>query len=165
MGGCVRDLLLGVKPKDFDVATDARPDRIMDLFPQLRPRGRPLRRGAGARCVFAGGSRHLPQRPRLHRRPPARQRALRDAIPQQDVLRRDFTINGLMMDPETGGRAGLTSAGGPTWRAASCAPSAIPRRASAKTTCGCCAPSASPRAWDFEIEPATFAGDATRTMR
>ena len=33
VGGCVRDLLLGVKPKDFDIATDARPDRIMDLFP------------------------------------------------------------------------------------------------------------------------------------
>src|SRR5215831_18754194 len=33
VGGCVRDVLLGVKPKDWDVATDARPDRIMDLFP------------------------------------------------------------------------------------------------------------------------------------
>src|ERR1700754_2912080 len=33
VGGCVRDLVLGVKPKDYDVATDARPDRIMDLFP------------------------------------------------------------------------------------------------------------------------------------
>jgi tRNA nucleotidyltransferase/poly(A) polymerase len=34
VGGCVRDLLLGAKPKDFDIATDARPDRIMDLFPK-----------------------------------------------------------------------------------------------------------------------------------
>src|SRR5205807_2929463 len=34
VGGCVRDLLLGCRPKDFDVATDARPDRIMDLFPK-----------------------------------------------------------------------------------------------------------------------------------
>src|SRR5688572_6672743 len=33
VGGCVRDLLLGCKPKDWDIATDARPDRIMDLFP------------------------------------------------------------------------------------------------------------------------------------
>src|ERR1035441_3749131 len=33
VGGCVRDLLLGARPKDFDVATDARPDRIMSLFP------------------------------------------------------------------------------------------------------------------------------------
>ena len=34
VGGCVRDLLLGSKPKDYDVSTDARPDRIMDLFPR-----------------------------------------------------------------------------------------------------------------------------------
>src|SRR5579863_8828947 len=33
VGGCVRDLLLGAKPKDYDISTDARPDRIMDLFP------------------------------------------------------------------------------------------------------------------------------------
>src|ERR1041384_4047471 len=33
VGGCVRDVLLGTKPKDWDIATDARPDRIMDLFP------------------------------------------------------------------------------------------------------------------------------------
>ena len=33
VGGCVRDLLLGMHPKDYDVSTDARPDRIMDLFP------------------------------------------------------------------------------------------------------------------------------------
>ena len=33
VGGCVRDLLLGIKAKDFDVSTDARPDRLMDLFP------------------------------------------------------------------------------------------------------------------------------------
>src|SRR5947209_16871712 len=33
VGGCVRDLLLGIPPKDFDIATDARPDRILDLFP------------------------------------------------------------------------------------------------------------------------------------
>src|SRR5215475_13782148 len=33
VGGCVRDLLLGQHPKDFDVSTDALPDRLMDLFP------------------------------------------------------------------------------------------------------------------------------------
>src|SRR5581483_4612269 len=33
VGGCVRDLLLKIAPKDWDVATDARPDRIMDIFP------------------------------------------------------------------------------------------------------------------------------------
>src|SRR5208283_5726115 len=34
VGGCVRDLLRGASPKDFDISTDARPDRIMDLFPR-----------------------------------------------------------------------------------------------------------------------------------
>jgi poly(A) polymerase len=34
VGGCVRDLLLGRKPKDYDVATDATPSQVMDIFPQ-----------------------------------------------------------------------------------------------------------------------------------
>jgi len=34
VGGCVRDLLLGQRPKDYDVATDAGPDRILELFPK-----------------------------------------------------------------------------------------------------------------------------------
>ncbi len=33
VGGCVRDLLRGVEPKDYDVATDARPEQVLDLFP------------------------------------------------------------------------------------------------------------------------------------
>src|SRR5512140_1403161 len=33
VGGCVRDLLLGIEPADYDVATDARPDAIVELFP------------------------------------------------------------------------------------------------------------------------------------
>ena len=100
-GGCVRDVLLGVKPKDFDIATDARPDRIMDLFP------RSGRVGAHfgvvlVRDVFEqvevatfrsdhdyADGRH-PEQVRF------------ESDPRQDVQRRDFTINGLLMDPETG---------------------------------------------------------------
>ncbi|HYP12885.1 MAG TPA: hypothetical protein VEQ63_03090, partial [Bryobacteraceae bacterium] len=33
VGGCVRDLLLGLEPKDFDIATDARPEAVLQLFP------------------------------------------------------------------------------------------------------------------------------------
>ncbi|MEI9976073.1 MAG: hypothetical protein WDO73_30850 [Ignavibacteriota bacterium] len=62
VGGCVRDLLLGGKPKDFDVATDARPDRIMSLFPNSGACGRPFRRSAGARCPGASGSGDVSQR-------------------------------------------------------------------------------------------------------
>jgi putative nucleotidyltransferase with HDIG domain len=101
VGGCVRDLLLGVKPKDFDVATDARPDRIMDLFP------RSGRVGAHFGVVLVRDvfdqvevatfrsdhdyedGRH-PEFVRF------------ESDPREDVLRRDFTINGLMMDPDTG---------------------------------------------------------------
>src|SRR5512136_57356 len=39
VGGCVRDLLLGRTPKDYDVATDARPDRILALFPDAKQVG------------------------------------------------------------------------------------------------------------------------------
>ena len=43
VGGCVRDLLLGRTPGDFDVCTDARPERVMELFPHTVPTG--LRHG------------------------------------------------------------------------------------------------------------------------
>jgi poly(A) polymerase len=101
VGGCVRDLLLGVKPKDFDVSTDARPDRIMDLFPKSGRVGA-LFGVVLVRDVFDQvevatfrsdheyeDGRH-PESVRF------------ESDPAQDVLRRDFTINGLMMDPETG---------------------------------------------------------------
>jgi poly(A) polymerase len=101
VGGCVRDLLLGVKPKDYDIATDARPDRIMDLFP------RSGRVGAHFGVVlvrdyfeqvevatFRSDHEYLDGRHPEHVR--------FETDPRQDVLRRDFTINGLMMEPDDG---------------------------------------------------------------
>jgi poly(A) polymerase len=101
VGGCVRDLLLGVRPKDFDVATDARPDRIMDLFPNSG------RVGAHfgvvlVRNVFEQvevATFRSDQEYTDGRRPDAVHFEL---DPAQDALRRDFTINGLLMDPESG---------------------------------------------------------------
>jgi poly(A) polymerase len=101
VGGCVRDLLLGRPAKDFDVATDARPDRIMSLFPNSGAVGASfgvvLVRDELAQVEVATfrsdhdytdgrrpGSVHF------------------EGDPRQDVLRRDFTINGLLMDPERG---------------------------------------------------------------
>jgi poly(A) polymerase len=101
VGGCVRDLLLGVKPRDFDIATDARPDRIMDLFP------RSGRVGAHFGVVLVRDvfdqvevATFRSDHDYLDGRHPEQVRFEGD--PREDVLRRDFTINGLMMDPDTG---------------------------------------------------------------
>ena len=102
VGGSVRDLLLGRKPKDFDVSTDARPDRIVALFlgsGQVGAQfGVVLVREGGAQvevATFRSDSDYSDGR---------RPDAVRfEGDPRADVLRRDFTINGLMMDPETGG--------------------------------------------------------------
>src|SRR5262252_4592427 len=101
VGGCVRDLLLGITPKDFDIATDARPDRIMDLFPRSGRVGAHfgvvLVRDAFSQVEVATfRSDHDYEDGRR----PGTVHFERD--PRQDVLRRDFTINGLMMDPDTG---------------------------------------------------------------
>ncbi len=101
VGGCVRDLLLGRKPKDFDISTDARPDRIMDLFP------RSGRVGASFGVVLVRDVFHQVEVATFRsdhdyedgRRPGSVQF---ESDPRRDVLRRDFTINGLIMDPETG---------------------------------------------------------------
>src|SRR5450432_366129 len=101
VGGCVRDLLLGLQPKDYDVATDARPDRIMDLFP-----------GSGSVGAHFGV---VLVRDAFHQVEVATFRSDHayedgrhpefvrfESDPRQDALRRDFTINGLMMDPVSG---------------------------------------------------------------
>jgi poly(A) polymerase len=101
VGGSVRDLLLGAKPKDFDVATDARPERIMDLFPKSGQVGAHfgvvLVRDAGAQvevATFRSDHEYADGR-----RPAS---VHFESDPREDVLRRDFTINGLMMEAATG---------------------------------------------------------------
>jgi poly(A) polymerase len=101
VGGCVRDMLLGAKPKDFDIATDARPDRIMDLFP------RSGRVGAHFGVVLVRDvfdqvevATFRSDHDYLDGRHPEQVRF--ECDPREDVMRRDFTINGLMMDPADG---------------------------------------------------------------
>src|SRR6266568_389480 len=100
VGGCVRDLLLGMHPKDYDVSTDARPDRIMDLFPNSGRVGAHfgvvLVRDAFSQVEVAT---FRSDHDYADGRRPTSVHFERD--PRADVLRRDFTINGLMMDPET----------------------------------------------------------------
>jgi poly(A) polymerase len=97
----VRDLLLGTQPKDFDVSTDARPERIMDLFPKSGQVGAHfgvvLVRDAGAQVEVATFRSDHDYND--GRRPAG---VHFESDPRQDVLRRDFTINGLMMEADTG---------------------------------------------------------------
>jgi poly(A) polymerase len=101
VGGCVRDLLLGIPPKDFDVSTDAGPERIIELFPNSGQVGAHfgvvlVRDGTAQVEVATFRSDH----DYTDGRRPANVHFETD--PREDVVRRDFTINGLMMDPESG---------------------------------------------------------------
>jgi putative nucleotidyltransferase with HDIG domain len=112
-GGCVRDLLLGRRPKDFDVATSARPDELLRLFPEADQVGAHfgvvLVRNDQAQIEVATFRSDLQYDD--GRRPVA---VHFETDPRQDVIRRDFTINALLLDPAsgevldfTGGRADL----------------------------------------------------------
>lgn len=100
VGGCVRDLVLGREPADYDVTTDARPERVAELFPGAIGVGAQF----GVMIVPDGGAQVEVATFRSDvgysdgRHP---DRVEFSATPQEDVLRRDFTINGLLMDPRT----------------------------------------------------------------
>ena len=102
VGGCVRDLLMGHAPKDYDVATDARPDAVMRLFPRGVRGGGALWRGAGADAGGRAGDRHrggdVPVATARTAMGGGRTRCEYADDPKQDVLRRDFTINGMLLD-------------------------------------------------------------------
>jgi tRNA nucleotidyltransferase/poly(A) polymerase len=100
-GGCVRDELLGLAPKDYDVATSATPDQIRDLF----GRRRTLPIGAAFGVVTVLGPRAAGQIEVATFRTDAAYSDGRhpDSVTftdaQHDAQRRDFTINGLFFDP------------------------------------------------------------------
>jgi poly(A) polymerase len=100
VGGCVRDLLLGVPPKDFDVATDATPDEVLAIYPSAQRVGAHF----GVVLVHEGHAQvevatFRSEGVYLDGRHPLHVRFERD--PKKDAMRRDFTINALMLDPET----------------------------------------------------------------
>jgi len=99
-GGCVRDRLLGEVPKDFDVATSAEPARVQELFERTEPIGAQF----GVILVLVGGNAIEVATFRsdgdyVNGRHP---RSVHFSTPREDALRRDFTINALFLDPETG---------------------------------------------------------------
>ena len=101
VGGCVRDLLLGRAPKDWDIATDALPDRIESLFPKTLAIGKAF--GIIAVVPDQGEpvevATYRADSPYADGRHPG---AVAFTNAREDALRRDFTINALFLDPSTG---------------------------------------------------------------
>jgi poly(A) polymerase len=101
VGGCVRDLLLEREPADYDVTTDATPNEVMRIFPETYAVGAqfgvvlvPVRDGGGKTVEVATFRSDIGYSDGRH---PDQVRFSKRA--QEDVERRDFTINGLLLDP------------------------------------------------------------------
>ncbi len=100
VGGCVRDLVMGREPKDYDISTDAAPEQVVKLYPESLTVGAqfgvvvvPHETGNIEVATFRSDGRYADGR---H---PSEVRYAK--TPQEDVRRRDFTINGLLYDPAT----------------------------------------------------------------
>ncbi|MES2476864.1 MAG: CCA tRNA nucleotidyltransferase [Verrucomicrobiota bacterium] len=99
-GGCVRDKLLGLEPKDYDIATSARPAEVLELFPGSNEVGAHfgvvIAKHHGVHVEIAtfrtDGSYKDGRRPE----------SVVFSTPEEDAQRRDFTINGLFEDTENG---------------------------------------------------------------
>ena len=101
VGGCVRDLLLGRDPADYDVCTDVTPDRVISLFPDslavgaqfgvilVRHNGHKVEVATFRSDIGSADGRHP-------------ESVVFSSSPAEDVQRRDFTINGLLMRHDTG---------------------------------------------------------------
>ncbi len=99
-GGCVRDRLLEHKPKDYDIATSATPAEVTKLFPGSNEVG------AHFGVVIAKHGGHHVEiatfRTDGSYKDGRRPESVTFSTPEEDAKRRDFTINGLFEDPETG---------------------------------------------------------------
>jgi len=96
-GGCVRDRILGVEAKDYDIATDARPEVVQELFDETIAVGARF----GVIIVLSGGDQFevatfRADAPYTDGRRPS---AVRFGTIEEDARRRDFTIGGMYFDP------------------------------------------------------------------
>ena len=106
-GGCVRDLLLGLPPKDFDVATSAHPDAVLAIFPRTFAVGAHFgvvlvcqdidSQNIDSQEIVTEVATFRSDVAYLDGRHPTEVRF--SASAREDVIRRDFTINGMMFDP------------------------------------------------------------------
>lgn len=96
-GGCVRDELLGLEPTDYDVATDATPERIRSLF------DRTSEVGAAFGVMLVRERRQTIEVATFREEGPYSDRRRPDEVkfstPEQDARRRDYTVNALFLDP------------------------------------------------------------------
>jgi poly(A) polymerase len=102
VGGCVRDMLLGITPKDFDIGTDARPEQVLERFPGSQVVGAHfgvvmVTTSPGVQVEIATFRSERDYRDGRH---PEHVGFEND--PALDAQRRDFTINALMQDPFSG---------------------------------------------------------------
>ena len=123
-GGCVRDLLLSREPADYDVSTDATPREVMQVFPRTFAVGEqfgvvlvPPKETSGETSVPSASSGQALDRQGERGKETVEVATFRSDVgysdgrhpdevrfskdPREDVQRRDFTINGMMLDPET----------------------------------------------------------------
>lgn len=96
-GGCVRDMLRGVEPHDYDIATDATPEQVQALFRRTMAIGahfgviNVLEDGVDFQVAsFRSDGAYIDGR---------HPESVRFSTPEEDALRRDFTVNGLFFDP------------------------------------------------------------------
>ncbi|MBE8232979.1 MAG: polynucleotide adenylyltransferase PcnB, partial [Endozoicomonadaceae bacterium] len=109
VGGCIRDLLLDMTPKDFDVTTNARPEAIKPLFKCARMIGRRFRLVHvvfGRDIIEVSTFRGPPKKNKITSEKATRDQGflIRDNVYgtiEEDALRRDFTINALYYDHQT----------------------------------------------------------------
>jgi poly(A) polymerase len=113
VGGCVRDILLGREPADYDVATDATPDEVQELFPGSLAVGAKfgvmIVTGQAARAANEGipGPDGTQVEVATFRRDVGYSdgrhpdNVVYTTAPEEDVRRRDFTINGMLLDPRS----------------------------------------------------------------
>ena len=100
VGGCVRDMVMQIEPADYDIATSARPEEIIRIFPRTESIGAQfgvvlvIHRGHPFEvATFRSDEAYIDGR---------RPTGVVFTDSKQDVLRRDFTINGLLYDPLDG---------------------------------------------------------------
>ncbi len=98
VGGCARDTLLGIEPKEYDITTSATPEEVSEIFPHIVPIGVSF----GVILVITGkyqfevATFRKDQSYTDGRHP---DKVIYSSEEQEDVRRRDFTINGMLYDP------------------------------------------------------------------